>query len=84
MFVPALCPVLAKVSSFSVWPVRTGVNRDSSLHSNFPKQYAAASAEPKNDAAKNHARPLSSNLTQRAVTRALSRAQALAATSNPR
>src|SRR5215203_7562462 len=74
MFAPALCPVSAKDSSFSVWPVRTRVNRDSALHSNFPKQYAAASAEAKNDAAKNHANLLSSYLTQRVANTPLQRA----------
>src|SRR5215204_3877808 len=40
--------------SFLRW-MRSGVNRDSALHSNFPKQYAPTSAEPKKDAAQNHA-----------------------------
>src|SRR5215208_7463890 len=31
MFASALCTVSAEVSSFPVWPVRTGVNRDSTL-----------------------------------------------------
>jgi hypothetical protein len=84
MFVPALCPVSAKDSSFSVWLVRTGVNRDSALHSNFPKQYAATSAQPKKHAAHNHASPLASYLTQMAVTTALLRAPTLATTSTPK
>jgi hypothetical protein len=82
MFVPSLCPVSAKDSSFPVLLVRTGANRDSALHSNFPKQYAATSAEPKKVAAQNHASPLSSNLTQRAATTPLNRDTTLAATSN--
>jgi hypothetical protein len=82
MFVSALCPVSAKDSSFSVWPVRTRVNRDSALHSTFPKQYAATSAEIKNNAAQNNAGPLSSNLMQRAATAALNRATMLVPTSN--
>jgi hypothetical protein len=81
MFAPALCPVSAKDSSFSVWPVRTGPNRDSALHSNFPKQYAATSAEAKKAAAQNHACPLSSYLTQRVATTPLPRATMLAPTS---
>jgi hypothetical protein len=47
MFVPALCPVSAKDSSSAVWPVRTGVNRDSARHSNLHKKYAAASPQLK-------------------------------------
>jgi hypothetical protein len=54
------------------------------FHSNFHKQYAPTRAEPKKDAAQNHARALSSKRTQMAVTRALNRAMMLAATSNPR
>src|SRR5215208_958789 len=60
----------------------TGVNRDSALHSNFPKQYAAASAEAKKAAAQNHASPLSSCLTQRVANTPLNRATMLAPTSN--
>jgi hypothetical protein len=84
MFAIALCPVSAKYSSFSVWPVRTGANRDSARHSNFPKQYAAASAETKKAAAHNHASPLASYLTQMAVTTALNTAKMLDATSHPK
>jgi hypothetical protein len=62
--------------------VRSEANRDSALHSNFPKQYAAARAEAKNEAAKNHANPLSSHLTQRVANTPLHRATMLAATSN--
>src|SRR5215218_9158107 len=51
------------------------------LHSNFTKQYAAISAEPKKHAAHNHASPLASYLTQMAVTTALHRATMLAPTS---
>jgi hypothetical protein len=65
-----------------VWLVRTGANRGSALHSNFPKQYAAASAQLKKAAAHTHASHLSSYLTQMAVTTALSRAPTLATTSN--
>jgi hypothetical protein len=54
------------------------------LHSNFPKQYAATSAEPKKAAAHNHASPLASYLTQMAVTTALHRVPMLAATSHPK
>jgi hypothetical protein len=54
------------------------------LQSNFHKQYAPTSAEPKKHAAQNHASPLSSNRTQMAVTPALQKATMLAATSNPR
>src|SRR5215216_1160042 len=67
---------------FSVWSVRTGANRDSALHSNFPKQYAAASAEAKKDTAQNHASPLTSCLTQRVANTPLHRATVLDATSN--
>src|SRR5215212_6825609 len=84
MFVPALFPVSAKVSSFSVWPVRTWPNRDAAPHSNFPKLYAPTSAEPKKAAAHNYASPLASYLTQMAVTTALSRAKTLDATSTPK
>jgi hypothetical protein len=84
MFVPALCPVSGKVSSFSVWLVRTRLNRDSALHSNFPKQYAAVSPQLKKAAAHTHASTLSSYLKHMAVTVALSRAQTLATTSTPK
>jgi hypothetical protein len=84
MFVPALCPVPAKDSSFSVWPVRTGANRDSALHSNLHKEYAAASAKIKNAAVQKYAKNLSSYVMQRAVTTALTRAKTLIATSNPK
>jgi hypothetical protein len=84
MFVSALCPVSAKVSSFSVWPVRTGPNSDFALHSNFPKQYAPTSAETKNEAAKNCAYLLNSYVTQRVANTPLHRATTLAATSNPK
>jgi len=54
------------------------------LQSNFHKQYAPTSAEPKKHAAKNHARALSSNRMQMAVTPALQKATMLAATINPK
>src|SRR5215203_3538754 len=54
------------------------------LQSNFHKQYAPTSAEPKKAAAQNHARALSSNRMQMAVTPALQKATMLAATSNPK
>jgi hypothetical protein len=54
------------------------------LHSNFPKQYAAASAELKKAAAQNHASHLSSYLMQMAVTTALTKAPTLAHTSHPK
>jgi hypothetical protein len=54
------------------------------LHSNFPKQYAAASAQLKKAAAHTHASHLSSYLMQMAVTTALSRAPTLATTSHPK
>src|SRR5215216_5862868 len=73
-----------RVSSFSVWTVRTRANRHSALHSNFPKQYAAASADPKKAAAQNHAGGLSSYLKHMAVTTALTRAQTLATPSHPK
>jgi hypothetical protein len=41
-----------------------GANRDSALHSNFTKQYAATSAESKNNVAQNHASPLSSKVVR--------------------
>jgi hypothetical protein len=84
MFVPTLCLVSAKVSSFSVWPVRIGANRDSARHSILPKKYAAVSAQPKNDAAQSHASPLASYLMQMAVTTALNRAKTLDAISHPK
>src|SRR5215213_5557476 len=79
-----IMPCFSEVFIFSVWPVRTGANRDSARHSNFPKQYAAASAETKKAAAHNHASPLASYLTQMAVTTALTTAKMLDATSNPK
>jgi hypothetical protein len=82
MFVPALCPVSAKDSSFPLQPVRIGANRDSALHSNFPKQYAPTSVDPKKAATQNHASPLSSCLTQRLANTPLHRATMLAPTSN--
>jgi hypothetical protein len=84
MYVPSLCPVSAKDSSFSVKLVRTEVNRDSALHSNLHKKYAAASAQLKKAAAHTHASHLASYLMQMAVTTALSRAPTLAATSHPK
>jgi hypothetical protein len=84
MFVPALCPVSAKDSSFSVWLVRTGVNRDSARHSNLHKEYAATSPKLKKAAVQKYAKNLSSYLMQRAVTTALTRAKTLIATSNPK
>jgi hypothetical protein len=77
-------PLSAKDSSFSVKLVRTEVNRDSALHSNLHKKYAAASAQLKKAAAHTHASHLSSNLTQRVATTPLNRAMTLAATSNPK
>jgi hypothetical protein len=65
-----------------VWPVRTGANRDSALHSNRPKEYAATSAQQKKVAAKNHASRLNSYLTQRVANTPLHRATMLAPTSN--
>jgi hypothetical protein len=52
------------------------------LQSTFHKQYAPISALPKNNAAKNHARFLSSNLMQRVATKPLKKAMMLAPTSN--
>src|SRR5215212_3144709 len=52
------------------------------LHSNFPKQYAAASAQLKKAATHTHASPLASSLTQMAVTTALHRAPTLATISH--
>jgi hypothetical protein len=72
------------VSGFLVRPVRTGVNRDSALHSNLHKKYAASSAQLKKAAAHTHASPLSSYLMQMAVTTALPRAKTLATTSHPK
>jgi hypothetical protein len=63
-------------------PVRTGANRDSALHSNFPKQYAATSAQQMKVAAKPHANLLSSYLTQRVANTPLHMATMLAPTSN--
>jgi hypothetical protein len=83
MFALALCSVSAKDSSFSVRLVRTEVNRDSALHSNLHKKYAAASAQLKKAAAHTHASHLSSYLMQIAVTTALTRAPTLDATSHP-
>jgi hypothetical protein len=54
------------------------------LHNNFPKKYAAASAQLKKAAAHTHASHLASYLTQMAVTTALSKAPTLAATSHPK